>query len=193
MLITFTCTAGGNAVVNGLFFDPITPPPPPPPGATASFVGSDSNTEGNWIGLYGTQGYNVVGSGVLNPTFATVTPAGQSLYGWSTPPLSAKQALEVPPSGASRIAAVWYSSTSFTIDVDVAAGHSYNLELYLLDYDSRGRAENISLTDTTTNTLLNSQHVSNFASGEYLTWTISGNVLITFTRTAGANAVLSGL
>ena len=35
--------------------------------------------------------------------------------------------------------------------------------------------------------------MSNFASGEYLVWTISGNVLITITRTAGVNAVLSGL
>ena len=33
--------------------------------------------------------YNVVGSGVSNPTDATVTPAGQSLYTWATPPFSA--------------------------------------------------------------------------------------------------------
>ena len=34
-----------------------------------------------------------------------VTPVGQQLYTWPTPPLSAAQALEVPPSGTSRIAA----------------------------------------------------------------------------------------
>ena len=195
VLITFTRTAGVNAVLSGLFFDPVNspPPPPPPPGATASFVGSDSLTQGNWIGVYGNDGYDLAGSGVINPAQATFTLAGQAFYSWPTPPLSAKQALEVPPSGTSRIAAAWYSPTSFTIDVNVAAGQSYNLELYFLDYDSRGRAETVSLTDATTNTVLNSQSVSNFASGEYLIWTISGNVLITFTRTAGVNAVLSGL
>ena len=55
-----------------------------------------------------------------NPTYATITPAGQTLYTWATPPLSATQALQVPPAGTSRIAAAWYSSTSFTIDVNVA-------------------------------------------------------------------------
>ena len=101
-----------------------------------------------------------------------------------------EQALQVPPAGTSRIAAAWYSSTSFTIDVNVAAGHSYDLELYFLDYDANGRAETVTLSDANTGTMLNSQSVSNFANGEYLVWTISGNVLITITRTAGVNAVL---
>ena len=128
-----------------------------------------------------------------NPTYATVTPAGQSLYTWATPPFSAGQALLVPPAGISRIAAAWYSSTSFTIDVNVAAGHSYDLELYFVDYDAHGRAETVTLTDSSTDTTLNSQSISNFASGEYLVWTISGNVLITISALAGINAVLDGL
>ena len=194
VLITITRTAGVNAVLDGLFFDPAgPPPPPPPPTATASFLATDTTTQGNWIGVYGNQGFNVLGSGVSNPTGATVTPAGQSLYTWATPAFSAGQALQVPPAGTSRIAAAWYSSTSFTIDVNVATGYSYNLALYFLDYDARGRAETVTLSTASTDTTLNSQSISNFASGEYLVWTISGNVLITITRTAGVNAVLSGL
>ena len=96
-----------------------------------------------------------MGSGVSNPTYATVTPAGQSLYTWTPAPASsATQALEVPPAGASRIAAVWYSATSFTVDVNVATGHSYDLELYFLDYDARGRAETVTLTDASTSVVL---------------------------------------
>ena len=132
-------------------------------------------------------------AGVINPADATVTPSGQSLYTWATPALSVTKALEVPPSGGSRIAAAWYSATSFTVDVNVAAGHSYNLELYFLDYDANGRAETVTLSDASTHAMLNSQSVSNFTNGKYLIWTISGNVLITITRTAGANAVLNGL
>ena len=192
VLITFTRTAGANAVVSGLFFDPSGSPPPPT--ATASFVGSDTSTKGNWIGVYGTEGYDVVGSGVSNPTYATITPSGQSLYTWTPAPASsATQALEVPPTGASRIASVWYSATSFTVDVNVATGHSYDLELYFLDYDAKGRAETVTLSDANTSVVLNTQTVSNFVNGEYLSWTITGDVLITFTRTAGANAVVSGL
>ena len=164
------------------------------PGRPAAFIKKDTTTQGNWIGVYGTQGYDVVGSGVSNPTYATITPSGQSLYTWTPAPASsATQALEVPPTGASRIAAVWYSATSFTVDVNVATGHSYDLELYFLDYDAKGRAETVTLSDANTSVVLNTQTVSNFANGEYLSWTISGNVLITFTRTAGANAVVNGL
>ena len=77
--------------------------------------------------------------------------------------------------------------------MNVASGQSYNLELYFLDYDAKGRAETVTLSDANTSATLNSQSVSNFANGDYLAWTISGNVLITFTCTAGNNAVLSGL
>ena len=65
--------------------------------ASATFLTEDTTTRGNWIGAYGTQGYNDLGSGVSNPTYATITPAGQPLYTWATPPLSATQALQVPP------------------------------------------------------------------------------------------------
>ena len=123
----------------------------------------------------------------------TVTPAGETGYTYPTPPNTATSALEVP-GGASRIASVWYSATSFTVDVDVTNGQSYNLELYVLDYNGgNGRSEKVQLSNAGTGTVLNTESVSAFSGGDYLDYTISGNVLITITRTAGANAVLNGL
>ena len=49
------------------------------------------------------------------------------------------------------------------------------------------------ITNAATGAVLSTQTVSSFQSGTYLDYTISGNVLITFTREAGPNAVLSGL
>ena len=49
------------------------------------------------------------------------------------------------------------------------------------------------LTNAATGAVLNTETVSSFESGVYLQWAVSGNVLITFTRLAGKNAVLSGL
>ncbi len=43
-------------------------------GTTAVFDQADTGTKGNWINVYGNQGYDVVGSGVINPTYATITP-----------------------------------------------------------------------------------------------------------------------
>ena len=78
------------------------------------------------------------------------------------------------------------------MDVNVASG-SYDLELYVLDYDASGRSEQIQFTNAATGAALSTQTVSNFANGAYMNWTISGNVLITITNEAGPNAVLSGL
>ena len=154
---------------------------------SAAFIGTDTSTQGNWINVYGSQGYNVLGSTVVSPTYATVTPSGQLLYTYATPAPSVTKALEVPPSGSTRVAAVWYSGSSFTIDVNVASGHTYDLELYFLDYDARGRSETVTLTNANTSATLNTQTVSSFASGKYLTWAISGNVLITITTLTGAS------
>ena len=79
------------------------------------------------------------------------------------------------------------------MDVNLTDGLSHNLELYLLDYNTTSRSEQIQLTDANTHAVLDTQNVSSFHTGVYLSWTISGNVLITITKTGGANAVLSGL
>ncbi len=168
----------------------------PATGTSATFLKQDTTTHGNWINTYGSSGYEVISSGnsyINLPAGVTVTPAGQSSYAWPTPPSTATQALEVPPGGATRIASVWYSATSFTVDVNISSGQSYNLELYVLDYDAKGRSEQIQLANQATGAVLSTQSVSSFSAGVYLNWTISGNVLITFTNKGGTNAVLNGL
>ena len=140
VLITFTQTGGSNAVVNGLFFDPPSAPPPPPPPASATFIGKDTTTEGSWIGVYGSLGYDIISGPSSNPTYATITPAEESTYTWSTTSNDPRALETVTPPGNNRVAAVWYNSPTFMVDVDVAAGQSYNLELYALDYDNNGVA-----------------------------------------------------
>ena len=191
VLITFTKTGGNNAVLSGLFFTGASS------SATATFDGTDTSTKGNWLGTYGSLGDDVIGAGapgVKLPSDVTLTPSGESSFTWANPaPTTATQALEVPPSGSTRIAATWYSATSFTVDVDVTDSQSYNLELYVLDYDNSKRAEQIQFTNANTNAVLSTQTVSGFTGGAYMNYTISGNVLITFTKTGGNNAGLSGL
>jgi hypothetical protein len=164
---------------------------------SATFLKQDTTTEGNWIGVYGADGYDIVSNPSTNnpnylPSGVTVTPAGETSYTWPNPG-TATSALEVPPTGSTRIAAAWYSATSFTVDVDVTNSQSYNLELYVLDYDRSGRSEQIQFTNEVTGAVLSTETVSNFSGGAYLNYTISGNVLIAITRLTGNNAVLSGL
>ena len=200
-LTTSTLTAGSHSISavytptgdfagsSGSLTQTVNTPP-----ATATFHGKDTTTEGSWIGVYGSQGYNVINAtnGVDYPSYATVTPAGNTPYTWAAN-TNLVQALQ-NPSGSGRIAACLVCpDTSFTVDVDLTDGQSHNLELYLLDYDTTSRSEQIVFSDANTHAVLSTQSVSSFHSGVYMNYTISGNVLITITKTGGANAVLSGL
>ena len=190
VVITFTNTGGPNAVLNGIFFDPPGGGSNLPAG-TASFVQSDTTTEGNWIGVYGTQGYNIIAGPTDYPTYATVTPAGQFDFTWSTD-TSAPGALQTPGSTA-RVAAGWFSNTSFTVDVDLTDGQTHDISLYALDYDNEGRSEQIQFTSASTGAVLSTESIANFSGGVYLEWAVSGDVVITFTNTGGPNAVLNGI
>jgi uncharacterized repeat protein (TIGR03803 family) len=187
-----TTEQGGGASGDGTVFElpgAVTSP------STASFLKSDTTTQGNWINTYGTVGYNVINSGSSYPATLTVTPSNELSYTW-TKSATAVQALEAAPgSGDSgRVAACWYSATSFTVDVDFTDGLMHDIELYLLDYNGgNARSEQIQFSNPNTSTVLSTQTASNFSGGVYYNWEVSGNVLITFTREAGSNAILNGL
>ena len=158
---------------------------------TAVFIKQDTTTEGNWIGAYGAQGYNVINNAASIPSYATITPSGQTSYTWAsttTDPRALQKA-----GGSGRIAAAWYSAISFTVNVNLTDGLTHNLALYFVDWDNAGRSERVTIKNATTGTVLDTETVSSFHPGAYLQWAVSGNVLITITNVSGANAVLSGL
>ncbi len=163
------------------------------PPSSATLIKTDTTTEGTWIGTYGTQGYDIVGRPSDLPSHDTITPSGQSTLVW-THSIDDPRALQFPH-GSHRIAEAWYSATSFQVDVNLADGQSHDLELYFLDWDSNSRAEQVQVTDYVTGAVLSTQTVSSFHSGTYLDYLVggTGHIVITITRTAGANAVLSGL
>ena len=189
-MITITKLSVANVVLSGLFFDsPVVPVKTTV--ATTAFVNQDTATEGSWIGTYGVQGYDLIGNTTSIPKYAVITPSGQQSVTWvasTTDP----RALETA-GGSSRIAAAWFSSTSFTVDVNLSDGLTHDLELYFVDWDGTYRGEQVTLSNAATGTVLSTESISSFHAGVYLDWKVSGNVLITITKTAGANAVLSGL
>ena len=159
--------------------------------AQATFVKADFTTSGNWIGVYGSQGYDIVRGAVSIPSYATITPAGQSTYVWTTTS-SDPRALATPGSN-NRVAAVWYTGTSFTIAVNLNDSQAHGIALYALDWDNKGRAEQVQISSASSGAVLDTETLSSFYGGKYLQWNVTGNVIITVTRTAGANAVVNGL
>src|SRR5262249_1295484 len=119
-------------------------------------------------------------------------PSGQSSYTWAASTTDVR-ALSKATNVADRIAATWYSGTSFSVDVNLTDTNTHQIAFYLLDWDSTVRTERIDAADTGSGTVLNTQSATSFNNGEYFVWNISGHVTLNFTRTAGANSVLSGL
>lgn len=161
-------------------------------GQTATFVKLDTTTQGNWKSQYGIDGYNVIGDTVSYPAYAAVTASGQSLYTWSTstPDIRALQ----KASSIDRLAAIWYSGTTFSVDVNLTDGFTHQVAVYCTDWDNNGpRSQTVSILNSTTQAVLDSRTLSTFQNGQYLVWNLSGHITIRITRTGGANGVLNGI
>jgi hypothetical protein len=170
------------------------------PSATASFVGTDTTTQGNWRSAYGADGYDIEGdSSGTNPSlpsYASVSLSGATTYTWGTNTGNSSALQNVASTG--DIASTWYSFTSFNINVGITDGKSHRVTIYALDWDllqgtNTPRNERIDVLDAATGAVLDSRTLSSFQ-GEYVSWTISGNVTIQVTNlTASNTAVISGL
>jgi pimeloyl-ACP methyl ester carboxylesterase len=173
----------GNAVVSGVFFDPV---------GTARFTGVDGATQGNWQGKYGAEGYVVVNDAANYPSYEAVLPAGHSDFVWAWQAGNDTRCLQKVTAPGERVAACWYGDTSFTMDVAVGLGAGTRLALYCLDWDCLGRVQEVELLDGVSGAVLDSQTLSNFCGGKYLTWDMSGRVRVRLTPLV-SNAVVSGV
>jgi hypothetical protein len=169
------------------------------------YIGEDWGTQGDWIGVYGHYAYILpkapsahveypIGAGTVmqtSPYYDYVGgngwPVGYSISGPETP--ADVRALETPDETQRRATCYWGDSTITLTNLEEG---SYQLGLYLLDWDSTSRGENVSVTvDDGTPATFN---VTDFHGGKYVLFEVSGTtVTITLTKTAGANAVISGV
>jgi uncharacterized repeat protein (TIGR01451 family) len=186
--INVTLNSGVNAVVSGVFFGGASTGGTK---ATASFVASDTTTQGNWHGVYGANGYSIANDSQSIPSYASFAVQNQLNYTWaatSTDP----RALQTG-SGSGRIASTWYGNSPFSFDINLTDGNTHQFALYAVDWDARGRTETVQVVDANTNALLDTRTLSTFANGVYLVWNLSGHVRINVILGSGVNAVVSGV
>jgi hypothetical protein len=184
--LVFTKLAGVNAVLSGLFFGRNVTP------ASATYLSTDTTTQGTWKGTYGSAGYNIIGDLASYPSYATVSPSGQSSWTWSSSTSDARALQKADVGATDRIAACWYQS-SFTVDVNLTDGQTHTVSIYALDWDTTSRSERIDVVDPSTGTVLDTRTLSSFHGGTYISWSLRGHVQLVFTKLAGVNAVLNGL
>jgi hypothetical protein len=165
-------------------------------GATATYNGLDTTTLGTWTGKYGADGFQIANNNSANvlPGYVTMSMTGASTFTWAKGSSDARalQTFTGAPVG-SGIESIYYSTnTSFSISLNLTDGNAHAVGMYLLDLDG-GRSETITIADAVSGTVLSTQSYSSFGGGEYASWTIRGNVIITVTQTGAQNAVVSGL
>ncbi len=156
------------------------------------FDGTNTTRGGDWHSFYGYQGAYVVGdSTTASTSFADVTQTGGSpvvVQNDTTNPA----ALERVSDPSSRVDAYEGSATTESINVDFTDGLSHQTEIYLLDADHKKRTEMVAIIDPSSGSTLDAETVSNFTKGEYLSWTLRGDVEIVLTSVSGG-AAYSGL
>ncbi len=163
-----------------------------PPTAQSPLVKVDFATSGSWQGNYGLDGYLVIGAGAPHlPDYVDFTAGTDSqLYTWA---VDTKDPRGLQKS-TGRIAACWYASSFFTLNLNFKDGKAHQVAMYFLDWDQwqGGRRESVEIYDTTG--LIDKQTLSGFSNGTYLVWNLSGHLAIRITNlNPASNAVLSGI
>jgi hypothetical protein len=182
--ITVDRTFGPNAVLSGVFLGDAGAPP------AASITKAP---QGGWVGTYGAGGYDLLGFGgssdVTSLPSASASVVQGTRYQWASGS-SDVRALQSPDK-TTRVAATLYDASHIQVQLSFTAAYAGNLELYALDWDSLGRRETITVNGQTA--VLS----ADFSQGAWVSFPVSvaagGVVTISVDRTAGPNAVLSGV
>jgi hypothetical protein len=161
--------------------------------AAATFISSDTTTQGSWKSHYGSDGYDIIGDQAKLPSYATVTPIGASSWTWAGSTSDVRALQKADPGATDRIASCWYYPGHFSFDLNLSDGQSHTVSLSALDWDYRNRSERVDVVDPSSGAVLDSRTLSSFTGGTYLTWSLKGHVQLRFTLQGGDNAVVSGL
>ncbi len=163
--------------------------------AIVRFEGGDGRRGGRWHGKYGETGVWIPGLSTGQETkhgFAVQIQRGNPFV-WAQE-VQDPRVLQHPTSPeAPRTASCWFDQDTLIVHVSPARDVPYRLTFYVLDYDRNGRAVNITLSNGFKPLDSRDARVKETGRGVYLTWTVRGPVIAELRKTAGFNAVLSGV
>ena len=184
---------------------------PPAESYAATFMKEDPTTRGNWGGVYGKDGYvlcNYNGNRVDKKSLpAYVSAIAYSIRGSNQPAAtiwasgtSDSRALAPGPSNQNpRVAACIYtqrggSRNTMTLTINCTGTNRYQVALYFVDWDNKGRRLAVEMYDASTLDLVAPEKlVTNYFGGKYLVYTFNKSAKFRIDHVLGDNAVLSGI
>jgi hypothetical protein len=167
------------------------PTAPEPGSGRARFLGTDTLTQGSWKGVYGTDGYDIIGHSAAYPLDALVTPQDHEQIVWAQSSREIRALERV--NGRWRFAGAWRAPETFTLNLRLTNDERRRVTFYFLDWDSHTRSQRIDVLDAIHGEILDTRTVAEFRQGQYLQWEIEGEVIFRFTGLNGTSPVLSAL
>ncbi len=163
--------------------------------ASARFIAKDVEKGGIWIGKLGRKASWMPGVREADRQsgfdMRFVTGTGRA---WTYRSKEDARVLQDNPDpAAARRATCWFDREQAEFRIDPPDNAPYRLTVYVLDYDRAGRAATISLLDR--DRVLDEKPVSveEAAGGLYLSWDVTGPVSVRSVKTAGPDALITGI
>ncbi|HEY1685881.1 MAG TPA: S8 family peptidase [Tepidisphaeraceae bacterium] len=182
-------TAGPNAILNGVFLDPVPTSAAPGAAAYAHFASTNTTAGGNFQSSFGSQGVYLPGQSTNFPSFVNVTTSGATTVSGGGNKTNQLQ----NASGTGTVKTYFSSPTEIDLNMDFNDGLVHQTTFYAADLKNKGIAERIEVVDPSTGNVLATQDLSSFKAGEYATFDLSGSVEVRIIRLAGPAAVLGGV
>jgi|GEM_PF-5620290 len=155
----------------------------------------DYRTRGNWEGVYGQEGYEIIGGDDILPDY--VDRSGfifrNPVFVWLYQAGGDSRALHAVGDRSIRSVAYYLKDTEFTVEIIVSGDELHPVSFYTVDYDRLGRVFAIEFTDGDTDKVLFNDIIEDFEEGIYLNYMISGYVKVKFKCIEGPDTVLSGV
>ena len=155
--------------------------------ASATYLGVDTTTSGNWMGHYGSEGYIIPDSFTNLPDYVQLRVTANTV----NDTCSDSRCLETADR-LSRTRNSWQAST-FTFDVNISDEKAHKISLYAYDFSHTGDIQNFTIKDANSSEVFSSQELSSFFNGVYQIWEISGHVTIVVRGTTSSiSAIING-
>lgn len=166
----------------------------------ATFVKTDAQTQGNWKGVYGADGYNIFHDNSSNnpkqPSYGTTNGNGWVVT-WADGTTDGRALQKATSYGPDyRIAAQMGSNgynSSYDIDCNLTDNAVHQLALYALDWDFNARYEVVQVLDAASGTVLDCQTITNFTQGVYYIWNVKGHVILRVINKTNVNPATAGV
>jgi subtilisin family serine protease len=179
-------TAGKDTVLNGVFLDAA-----PNSAQQPKFLGVDTTTGGNWKTNYDADGAYLVGYTDQLSKYATIGTSNLEFVTLASR-TSRKGSLLFEGQAKLGVAAWMQSTGTGAVNLSFGDTVTHEVTVYAADLKKQKRVQRFEVLDSVGN-LIDSREVANFAGGVYLTWEVTGNVTIRFTRIAGPDAVVNAV